>query len=342
MRRGLIADKTLLVSRLSNVNYYRFTGYLHPFRLDNSNNYRPDTTFEKVWRHYAFDRRLRLIIMDAIERIEVSVRTRLIYDLSSATGAFGYAAPAGLPKLNPDEFEKWFRSITEEVGRSKEIFVRHFFEKYGDFHVSLPLWMAGEIMSFGCMLTMYRGVSPTIKRSIASHYDIPDEVLTSWLQVINVIRNICAHHGRLWNRELGYKPLFPGKNKYPQWYTPVPILAGAKIQKSKLLAEHPELTDKLEEIFQDIGGDYLLCKPDIENIISRSPLPYELKSYLRRAYQPPYRIFIVLTIIRHFMKKIAPQSRWESHLLALLEEYPEISRWSMGFPDNWKESPLWK
>lgn len=340
--RGLIADKTLLVSRLKNVNYYRFTGYLHPFRLENSDNYRPGTTFDKVWRHYAFDRRLRIIIMDAIERIEVSVRTQIIYELSKGTGAFDYASPEGLPKLKPDEFTHLLASITEEVGRSKEMFVRHFFDKYGDAHKVLPLWMAGEIMSFGAMLTMYRGVSPEIKRSIARHYEIPDEVLTSWLQVINVIRNVCAHHGRLWNRELGYKPLMPGRNKYPQWHIPVPIIAGAKVQKSKLLSEHPELADKLGEIFQDINGEYLVCKPDAEAIINRSILGYSLKSYLLRVCQPPYRTFIVLTIVRHFMRKIAPQSRWETHLLALLEEYPEISRWSMGFPDNWKESPLWK
>jgi abortive infection bacteriophage resistance protein len=340
--RGLIADKALLVKRLKDVNYYRFTGYLHPFRLENSDNYRPGTTFEKVWRHYAFDRRLRLIIMDAIERIEVSVRTQLIFELSKETGAFGYATPEGLPKLRPDEFMKWLNSITEEVGRSKEIFVGHFFEKYGDSHPVLPLWMAGEIMSFGGMLTMYRGVAPDIKRRIAAHYEVPDEVLTSWLQVINVIRNICAHHGRLWNRELGYKPLIPGKNKYPQWHTPVPIIAGAKIQRSKLLSEHPELAGDLCAIFQDLGGDYLMCKPDTEAIISRSSLPHPLKVYLRKICQAPYRTFVVLTIARHFMKRIAPQSRWEQHLLDLLKEYPEVSRWSMGFPDNWKESPLWK
>lgn len=339
--RGLIADRDLLISRLKNVNYYRFTGYLHPFRLDGSDNYRPDTTFEKVWRHYAFDRRLRLIVMDAIERIEVSVRTQLIFELSKLTGAFGYATPLGLPKLGSQEFVHLWKSITDEVGRSKEIFVGHFFEKYGDSHQELPLWMAGEIMSFGCMLTMYKGTAPGIKRGIARHYGLPDEVLTSWLQVINVVRNICAHHGRLWNRQLGYKPLLPGKNKYPQWYEPVPIIAGAKVQKSKLLAEHPELADKLGEIFLNTGEDYMTCKPDIETIIGRSALPPDLKSYLRRVCQPPYRIFLVLTIVRHFMRQVAPQSRWESQLLSLLEEYPEVSRWSMGFPDNWKESPLW-
>ena len=135
-------------------------------------------------------------------------------------------------------------------------------------------------MSYGCMLTMYKGISDSIKKEIAVHYGIPDKVLTSWLQTINVMRNICAHHSRLWNRELGVKPFIPRKQKYPQWHVPVEI--------------------------------------------------------------PQNRIFGVLTILRYLLSIIAPQSKWESRLLGLLDEYPEISRRSMGFPDNWKESPLWK
>jgi abortive infection bacteriophage resistance protein len=73
LKRGLIADRTLLIDRLKNVNYYRLSGYLYPYRLAND-NYKPGTTFDKVWRHYTFDRQLRLIVIDAIERFEVSIR----------------------------------------------------------------------------------------------------------------------------------------------------------------------------------------------------------------------------------------------------------------------------
>ncbi len=135
-------------------------------------------------------------------------------------------------------------------------------------------------MPFGCTMKMYRGVTDEVRRNIAGHYNVPDEVLTSWLHTINVIRNICAHHGRLWNRELGVKPFIPRKSKYPQWHAPVAI--------------------------------------------------------------PQNRIFGVLTILCYLLRITAPHSKWEGRLVALLEEYPEISRRSMGFPDNWKESPLWQ
>lgn len=279
IQRGLIADKALLISILENVNYYRLSGYLYPYRQPDD-TFRPGTTLARAWRHYTFDRRFRLIVMDAVERVEVSVRTRLIYELSSLNGAFGYAEPAALPQLSPAEHTRWIEEIQKEFARSRETFVVHFKDKYGDVHQFLPLWVAGEIMPFGCTMKMYKGVADGVKRNIARHYNVPDEVLTSWLHTINVIRNICAHHGRLWNRELGVKPFIPRKSKYPQWHAPVAI--------------------------------------------------------------PQNRIFGVLTILRYLLRITAPQSRWESRLIALLEEYPEISRWSMGFPDNWKESPLWQ
>lgn len=170
--------------------------------------------------------------------------------------------------------------MREEADRSREEFVSHFRNRYGDNHSDLPLWMVGEIMSFGKVLTMFNGVDDSMRRLIAYHHGTEDMVLKSWLGALNVIRNICAHHGRLWNRELGYKPLIPRGKKHPAWHIPVRI--------------------------------------------------------------PQNRIFGILTILRYLLRTIAPQSNWEARLLALLDEYPEISRWSMGFPDNWKESLLWK
>lgn len=279
IKRGLIVDRALLIGRLKNVNYYRLSGYLYPYRQPND-NYKSGTTFEKIWRHYTFDRRLRLIVMDAIERFEVSIKTQLIYALAHSTGAFGYAESTNFPKLSSEDHERLIKTITDEVDRSKEKFVDHFRSKYGDTHQHLPLWMAGEIMSFGCALTIYRGMPDQIKRNIASHYGIPDAVLTSWLQTINVIRNICAHHSRLWNKEFGVRPFIPRKKKYPEWHEPV--------------------------------------------VISQN------------------RMFGILTILHYLLRITAPQSKWKTRLNNLLDEYTEISRWSMGFPDNWKDSSLWK
>lgn len=222
--RGLQADRELLVDRLKAVSYYRLSGYWFPFRQSNPDQkFKPGTSLDTVWKRYTYDRRLRLLVMDAIERVEVSVRTSLVYHHAHAYGAFGYSDASNLPNISESAHNDFFQKIATETTHSKEVFVGHFKEKYGDNHTHLPLWMASEVMTFGMLLTMFRGVSITIKQTIAREYKVPDKVLGSWLRALNGVRNICAHHGRLWNRELGYKPLIPRKNKHPEWHEPVAV-----------------------------------------------------------------------------------------------------------------------
>lgn len=216
--------------------------------------------------------------MDAIERVEVSVRTSLVYHHAHTHGAFGYIDHAYLPKLTETIHKNFIEKLTSETMYSREAFVIHFKNKYGDLHDSLPIWMAAEIMTFGMLLTMFRGVDASIKKQIATEYDIKDNVLKSWLTALNSVRNICAHHGRLWNREFGYKPLIP--NKYPEWHAPV----------------------------------------EVHN----------------------NRAFGILTILKYLINIIAPQSKWSERFENLLVEYPDIPLIPMGFPENWRDCPIWK
>ena len=222
--RGLQADKAILISRLQAVNYYRLSAYLYPFRQVSGDNFKEDTTLDIVWRHYTFDRQLRILVMDSIERIEVAVRTQLAYYFSHRHGPFSYLNITFFPKLKSEDHKRWLDEMKIEIERSKETFIMHFQKKYGDCHAVPPLWMLCEIMSFGKMLTLFNGVDDEIRRIIAREYGVEDIILKSWLGAINVIRNICAHHGRLWNRELGFKPMIPQKKKYPQWHNPVTVL----------------------------------------------------------------------------------------------------------------------
>lgn len=219
---GLLADRALLVSRLRAVNYYRLSGYLHPYRLSDD-TFRPGTTLEAVWHHYTFDRQLRLIVMDALERVEVGVRSQLACHFARVCGPFGYSDPVNLPTLDTGTHQQWLDELRMEVERSREPFVQHFRQKYGDRHSSLPAWMLVEVMSFGKVLTFFHGVPAEIQRKVAHEYRLPDRVLWSWLLTLNTVRNICAHHGRLWNRELGNKPMLPHPRKYPEWHEPVRI-----------------------------------------------------------------------------------------------------------------------
>ena len=220
--RGLSANREILITRLKSVNYYRLSGYIYPFR-ESDTIIRAGTTLDVVWHHYTFDRQLRMVVMDGIERIEVAVRTQLAYLFAHKCGPFSYSEPENLPGLGEEAHERWIDELKQETDRSTEPFIRHFRKQYGDSNSTLPLWMLVEIMSFGKTLTFFRGVHGELRREIAALYKVPDVVLLSWLTSLNAVRNICAHHGRLWNRVLGYKPKLPNAKKYPEWHTPVSI-----------------------------------------------------------------------------------------------------------------------
>ncbi len=224
LERGLVAEREELITRLLAVNYYRLSGYLHPYRLVDADGtlldvYKSGTSLEEVWRRYNFDRRLRTVLLDAIERIEVAVRTRLVFHFVHRHGPFGYLDPLNLPGFAIiTEYMEWRSGLVEEAYRAKkELFVQHFKEKYGDNHKELPLWMLCELMSFGSMLRFANGVEPDIKKAVAAEYGMPDELFASWLKSIYGVRNSCAHHSRVWNRAFGVKPMTPHKTKFANW-----------------------------------------------------------------------------------------------------------------------------
>lgn len=225
LKRGLQADRNELIRRLQAVSYYRLAGYLHPFRKCDQkgkplDQFQEGTNLRVVWDRNCFDRRLRVLTLDAIERIEVSLRTKLVFHFSHAHGAFGHCDDANLPKLKINEYLEWRTALQEETDRSKETFKKHFFDKYGESHRNLPLWMLAELMSMGSLLTFFKGVEPALKRQVAEEYGFPDELILSWLRSLNAVRNICAHHSRFWNRVLGYPPKLPNAQKFPEWYEP--------------------------------------------------------------------------------------------------------------------------
>ena len=198
LSRGMVADRDLLVARLREVNYYRLSAYWYPFRSQSGDQLLPDTRFDIVWDRYVFDRQLRVLTMDAIERVEVSIRTRLVNAFVLQHGAFGHVDRSNLPNLSVDDHRRFMLKIRNEESRSKEPFVEHFHKKYTS-ETDLPLWIASELMDFGTMFTLYRGVEAPIKQEVAKVFGISDRVLDSWLTSLNTIRNMCAHHARLWN-----------------------------------------------------------------------------------------------------------------------------------------------
>ncbi len=222
--RGLEADRDTLIARLRAVNYYRLSAYWYTFRDTNAEDDRllPGTTLDTVWRRYVFDRHLRLQVMDVIERIEVALRTEIVNRFTLINGPLGHLDRSNLPGLSAEDHRFLLSRIHEEQRKSREDFVRHYQEKYTS-ETELPLWMAVELMTFGTMYTLFRGLPSRIKKDVARTYGLYAPVLASWLRTLNVVRNICAHHARLWNRDVDVSPLVPEASHAPDWHQPVAI-----------------------------------------------------------------------------------------------------------------------
>jgi abortive infection bacteriophage resistance protein len=204
--RGLaIADRQTALAILSKISYYRFSAYCLPFK-DSMDHFRTGTTWEQVIELYEFDRKLRILIMDAVERVEVAIRTDITYTLAHAYGAFGHHDRDHF--RSSFQHRQWLDKLTDEIGKSHETFIQHFREKY-DGYPCLPIWMATEVMSFGSLSRLYEGMKSVEQQRVSRLYNIPHQVLRSWLRSLAFIRNVCAHHGRLWNRELPVAPEMP-------------------------------------------------------------------------------------------------------------------------------------
>ena len=206
--RGLsFCDETKALHLLQNISYYRLSGYWYPLLADKQNHkFKPGSTFESAYVIYKFDSELRKLIITELEKIEVAVRTQTTYILSSQFGSHWFADASRFG--NPVRHAKLLSKIDEEYQRSDEEFVTAFKTKYIDSFP--PSWMTMEITSFGTLSILYSNLLPgRPKRNIAAYFGLTDTVFASWLHSIVYIRNICAHHCRLWNRTLSIRPLMP-------------------------------------------------------------------------------------------------------------------------------------
>lgn len=221
----LIHNSAWAETVLSKYGYYRLSAYWYPFRVRKNrvilDHFELNTHFETIIRLYEFDTELRLHIFSAIEVIETFLRTKLTYFIGHQFGAFGvYDAANFHPKFNHSNF---IRNCNKEVERSKDSFIQHFQENYSNFP-KVPIWMLTEVLSLGSLSFLYHGLmnnkalNKEDKKAVAQHFSIHHEKLAEWLHILTYIRNICAHHGRLWNKELAIKAKI---DKNPHWQAPI-------------------------------------------------------------------------------------------------------------------------
>lgn len=203
-KRGLIiSDEAKAGSYLSNISFYRLRAYTFPFQ-DNQDPDHPfvkKITFEEIISLYVFDRRFRLFVLDAIEKIEISMRTQVIYQWAINHGSHWHLN--GNLFRNSVQFAKDYTRLHQEVDRSIETFIDHYKAKYTN-PPEPPCWMSLEVSSFGLLSLLFRNLKKgSEKEAVTAYYGLKDiSILENWMHAFSNIRNICAHHSRLWNRRL--------------------------------------------------------------------------------------------------------------------------------------------
>ncbi|MBQ0005987.1 MAG: Abi family protein [Alistipes sp.] len=202
-------DRALRILR--NVSYTRLKSYLIPLMQDRTaHRFIPGASLEQAYTLYGFDRRFRELVFHEMEKIEISIRTGLAYSSMNDEGGYWFENPAYFS--NHHFHSSILRRLENEIQRSDDDSIVRFREKFSNRFP--PCWITFEASSMGLLSSIYDALKPGyFRRKLAEFYSVSDTVFASWLHHLVYIRNICAHHGRLWNRVLSIQAMIPKSDK---------------------------------------------------------------------------------------------------------------------------------
>jgi abortive infection bacteriophage resistance protein len=195
--RGLIInDQNIAKNALLHTGYYHLSAYFKALQID-TDRFNGTTTLQDVLNLYAFDRRLTLLFFDAIERIEVSLRSVMVH-CCGADDIFWYnnVDMYSVPKYFPQNKEKWLDELRQL--KVKDGLIKEYYRKYST--EMPPCWIFFEVLAFGKLVRILVNLKRSHRKPIAEFYSMPDKDFLSGLRGLVDIRNMCAHHERLWNR----------------------------------------------------------------------------------------------------------------------------------------------
>jgi abortive infection bacteriophage resistance protein len=210
--RGLdIPDTASAEHYLRFIGYYRLVGYARHHRDPKSADpeaYLFGTTFQDVLDLYIFDRKVRLLLFDAIERIEVAIRTQISNIGSMATGPFWLTDANNFDYGKHDRVQSEIADVIgDKTDEHQHQFISHFYKNYSDPYP--PSWMLMECFSLGAVSRIYKVLKGNLRVPVAKEFNLQHDILESWLHSITYTRNICAHHSRCWKKVFTIKPKIP-------------------------------------------------------------------------------------------------------------------------------------
>lgn len=213
--RGMLMDNDQKVENyLMNIGYHRLTAYIFPFyRIPKSDRVlKEGISFRQILTLYRFDKKLRILLFNEIEKIEVAIRS-VLANIGCQELGDKYWITKSEYFANPDKFNQTLAIIEKELVSSKEDYIEDFRQNYIEDYP--PAWMITEVLSFGNLNYIYSNIaSNKLMKRIAGYFGLKPQVFTSWLTVLANLRNMCCHHARVWNRDFMLNPAEPRKTTY--------------------------------------------------------------------------------------------------------------------------------
>lgn len=207
--RGLeVPDVALARDAVFHIGYYRLAPYVRPFEEPGKGHHvRPGTTFADVLGLYSFDRDLRLLTMDALARIEIAFRAALSEVMSQVDGdAHWYTKPHYFS--DEQDFKVLQGNVAQALERPFPA-LQDYLSRYRTPELP-PSWLMVEVLSIGQLNRVHKALKqPAHRRAVARSLGSTDNVLSSWLDVFVRLRNLAAHHERMWDVALERYPVVP-------------------------------------------------------------------------------------------------------------------------------------
>ena len=210
--RGLTVTDTAKAERyLQFIGYYRLSAYMYPLLQmpKEQHRYKPNSTFDQVLMLYRFDKKLRMLIFNEIEKIEIAVRS-VIVNIASEMMCDPFWMTESSNFINIVKFRHTMDLIDTELNRSREDFIIHFKQTYSDSYP--PAWILAEVLPFGVITNIFSNIKITrVKKRIAHTFGLQVAPFESWLTIVTLTRNSCCHHARVWNKQNTIRPMLPNR-----------------------------------------------------------------------------------------------------------------------------------
>ena len=173
-----------------------------------THQFKSGSCFSEVVDCYYFDKELKALLFSAIQSIEVAMCAKVIKHFTPKFGAFWFMQPEYA--ANESFFSSNLEHIRTEINRSREDYITEHFKKYSSPDLP-PVWKTLEVVSFGTLSKLYSNFhDATAKHLVAREFGLNHhKFLRSWMEMLSVLRNYCAHHARVWNRRYPIKPQMP-------------------------------------------------------------------------------------------------------------------------------------